>query len=82
MKFLTVFQSEGQLIHITFNEMKDLLKTIMKRFIISSEVDGKSGKTLLSLKVENKSIHLQDKMEVGSKTSRLLNKLSPYDQKR
>ena len=37
---------------------------------------------LLSIKVENKSIHLQDKMEVGSKTSRLLNKLSPYDQKR
>ena len=27
-------------------------------------------------------MHLQDKMEVGSKTSRILNKPSPYDQKR
>ena len=28
-KFLTLFQGEGPLIQVLFNEMKDLLKTIM-----------------------------------------------------
>ena len=58
--------------------------SILKRYVISREIDGKSGKSLLQLVVaKNKDIHLPlEKVEVGAKTERLLKNLSPFNQKK
>ena len=57
---------------------------IMKRFIKSDTIDGRSAKTLLGLGIKRqKEIHPPlEKMEVGGKTTRPLAKLSAFDRKR
>ena len=57
-KYLRLFQSEGPLVHIMFQEMKDVLTTIMKRFMKASVVDGKLTRELMELDIENNDNHL------------------------
>ena len=65
-----------------FNELKKLLVTVMKRFIKSEVIEGKSGKSLLKLDVGKKEIYLPlEEIEIDAKTTRLLKQLSPFDQK-
>ena len=81
-KLLLWFQTDAPLIHLLFHELKQLLVAVMKRFIKSEEVDGKSAKSLLKLDVSDKNILLPlEEIEIGAKTSRLLKELSPFDQK-
>ena len=84
MNFLENFQTEGLMVHVLFTELKNLRKTITKRFIKSDPADGKNAKTLLGQDIEKqKDFHLPlEKMEVGGKTTKLLAKLSAFDQKR
>ena len=49
IKFLLWFMSESPLIHLLLTELKNLLLCILKRFVISHKIDGKSGKSLLKL---------------------------------
>ena len=82
-KLLLWFQTEGPLIHVMFNELKKLLVTVMKRFIKSKVIEGKSGNSLLKLDVGKKEIYLPlEEIEIGAKTTRLLKQLSPFDQKK
>ena len=82
-KLLLWFQTEGPLIHVMFNEFKKLLVTVMKRFIKSEVIEGKSGKSLLKLDVGKKEIYCPlEEIEIGAKTTRLLKQLSPFDQKK
>ena len=78
IKFLLWFMSESPLIHLLLTELKNLPVCILKRFVISHKIDGKSEKSLLQLDlVKEKEIHLPlEKIEVGEKTERLLKKLS------
>ena len=81
VNFLTVFQSEGPLVHIIYKTMKDLLKMVMKRFLKAEVIDGLSGKELQNF-VKKKENQLGDKLGIGAKTERLLKNLSPSNKKR
>ena len=82
VNFLTVFQSEGPLVHIIYKAMKDLLKIVMKRFLKAKVIDGLSGKELQKVDVTKKENQLNDKLEIGAKTECLLKNLSPFGQKK
>ena len=82
-KFLLRFQGEGPLIHIMFSELKKVLLAVMRRFMKSEELNGKSAKSLLKMDPKKEEFHLPlEKIEVGAKTERLLQKLSPFEQKK
>ena len=81
VNFLTVFQSEGPLVHIIYKTMKDLLKMVMKRFLKAEVIDGLSGKELQNF-VKKKENQLGDKLGIGAKTERLLKNLSSSNKKR
>ena len=57
-KYLRLFQSKGPLVHIMFQEMKDVVTTIMKRFMKASVVDGKLTRELMELDIANNDNHL------------------------
>lgn len=64
--YLTVFQQQGPLIHCMFSEMKNLLSTVMGRFIKPSLIRGTLVKDLVTLDVKNPSNHLElKKMDFG-----------------
>ena len=63
--------------------MKNLLLTVMKRFMKAEAVNKKTGKELLKIGVKKKENQLADEnIVVGEKSERLLKKLSPYEEKR
>ena len=81
-KFLLRFQGKGPLIHIMFSELKKVLLAVMRRFN-SEELNGKSAKSLLKMDPNKNEFHLPlEKIEVGAKTERLLQKLNPFEQKK
>ena len=82
VNFLTVFQSEGPLVHIIYKAMTDLLKIVTKRFLKAKIFDVLSGKELQKVDVTNKENQLGDKLEISANTERLLKNLSPFEQKK
>ena len=64
--YLIVFQGEGPLVHCMFSEMKNLMTTLMRRFLKPTEIDGKLAKELLSIDVKDPSYHHDlSKMDFG-----------------
>ena len=62
--------------------MKNLLLTVMKRFMKAEAVSKKTGKELLKIDMKKKENQLADEsIVVGAKSERLLKKLSPYVEK-
>ncbi|XP_047132571.1 uncharacterized protein LOC124811258 isoform X3 [Hydra vulgaris] len=65
-KYLTIFQDEGPLVHILFYKMKNLLISLMKRFLQPNAVNGKLTKDLLKIDSSDSTIHLDlNKMDFG-----------------
>ena len=63
--------------------MKNILLTVMKRFMKAAAVNKKTGMELLKIDVKKKENQMVDEsVVVGSKSGRLLKKLSPYEEKR
>ena len=81
--FLTEFQSAGPKIHVLYQSMKQLVSTLMLRFLKPELVNGLNGKDLQKLDVSKVTNHLDiEKMEVGAKAKRLLKEMTPYDRKK
>jgi len=53
-KFHLWFQGDSPLIHLLFTYLKKLLVCILKRFVISREIDEESEKSMLQLDVAKK----------------------------
>ena len=75
--FLNLLQREESLIHVLHNQPSELVCTIMMRFSKQSVVGEKTGKSLLSLDVDNTDNRLKHEreMEMGKPTSKTLKKL-------
>lgn len=64
--YLTIFQSQGPLVHCMYSEMKDLLSTILGRFLKPSLVQGVLAKDLVVVDVKDASNHKElSKMDFG-----------------
>ena len=75
-RYLT-FQAEYPIVHSLHTVMKDLLVVVMKRFLQSSAVDGKSTNDLLKGDVAKKENQLLlDKMNFGKEADTYLQNLS------
>ena len=72
--FLTLLQSEVPLIQVPHFQLSELVRTIMMRFLKQSVVSEKSGKSLLSVDVDNTDDRLKHdrEMEIGEPTSKAL----------
>ena len=82
-RLLTLFQSQGPLIHVLFKELKSLLKTLMMRFIDQKLVVGKPAAEIIKIKVDSQENQLPlENIVVGARTERFLQKLSPHDARR
>ena len=77
-QYLKVFQSEGPLVHLMFTELKSLLTTLLKRFVISAVVDeAKEAKQLIDIDVEDTANILDlSKIDFGLEVKAKLMKIS------
>ena len=81
-KFLCFFQNEGPLIHLLRDQMCELLKSVMHRFLKSQAINDKEGKHLLTVEYFKPDIQLSfTQIEVGEKTRTALSKLTTDQQK-
>ena len=81
-KFLCPFQNEGPLIHLLRDQMCELLKIGMHRFLKSQAINDKEGKHLLTVEYFKPDIQLSfTQIEVGEKTRTALSKLTTDQQK-
>ena len=54
LKYLTIMQSEGPLVHFKFSEMKLIISTLMRRFMAAGVVDKcTTGKELAELDIKD-----------------------------
>ena len=76
-KFLCFFQNEGPLVHLLRDQMCELLKSVMHRFLKSQGINDKEGKHLLTVEYFKPDIQLSvTQVEVGEKTRTALSKLT------
>ena len=76
-KFLCFFRNEGPLIHLLRDQMCELLKSVMHRFLKSQGINDKEGKHLLTVEYFKPDIQLSvTQVEVGEKTRTALSKLT------
>ena len=81
-KFLCFFQNEGPLIHRLRDQMCELLKSVMHRFLKSQAINDKEGKHLLTVEYFKPDIQFSfTQIEVGEKTRTALSKLTNDQQK-
>ena len=67
-EYLTVFQSEGPLIHCMYDEMKTMFLTILSRFMTPASMKDKLMGDLLKLNLECADYHLPlESIEIGVK---------------
>lgn len=74
-KYLEVFQIEAPLIHILYDEMVNLVKQLMGRFLNSSSFQDLSGLELKMFNVDDSAIWKKN-VEIGLDTSKELSSLS------
>ena len=74
--FLALFQREEPLIHVLHDQLSELVRKIMKRFLKQTVVQEKSGKALISIDVDlaENILDGQKEMEIGEPTARTLKK--------
>ena len=78
-KFLCVFQSEGPLIHLLRYEMRELLKSLMGRFLKSQVLKETEGKHLLTVEYSKSDNLLSNsQIEVGENTRSAVSKLTMF----
>ena len=53
---LTKFQSESPLIHLLFEDLVQVLKLLLKRFVKFDALKGKSAAQLLSVQLDNRPV--------------------------
>ena len=76
-KCLCFFQNEGPLIHRLRDQMCELLKSVMHRFLKSQAINDEEGKHLLTVEYFKPDIQFSfTQIEVGEKTRTALSKLS------
>ena len=82
--FLNLLQREESLIHVLHNQLSELVRIIMMKFPIQSVVGEKTGKSLLSLDVDNTNNRLKydREMEISEPISKTLKKLRREPQQR
>ena len=70
--FRNLLQGEEPLIHVLHDQPSELVRTLMMRFLKQSIVVEKTGKSLLSLVVDNMDNRLKHdrEMEIGEPTSK------------
>lgn len=68
--FLTLFQKEEPLVHILHDELSNLVRTIMLRFLKPEVVGDKRDKELLSIDVSKSDNQLSDQMLVIGESTR------------
>ena len=68
LKYLSIMQSEGPLVHFMFREMKLIISTLMRRFMAADMVDKcTTGKELAELDIKDETNNLPlDKCDFGS----------------
>ena len=82
-KFLTLFQSEGPLVHILHESLTDVLRSTMLRFMKANVVVDKKGKDLFSIDVKKTDNHLSHKdIDVGHVVRQKLHLLKSDNQKK
>ena len=81
--FLTLFQREEPLVHILHDEMSQLVRTLLLRFLKPSVIEQKTGKGLLSVDIFKTENQLPlDRIEVGGPTRIIaFKKMKPERQK-
>ena len=79
-KFLCFFQNEGPLIHLLPDQMCELLKSVMHRFLKSQAINDKEGEHLLTVEYFKPDIQLSF-TQIGEKTRTALSKLTTDQQK-
>lgn len=76
-KFLTMFQTDGPMIHIMHHELRAILVTIMGRFLNADLMKVKKSKDLKTINIEDANNQLSlEKMDVGDPVRKLLSKCS------
>lgn len=81
-KYLSLFQTEGPIVHLMYSEMNLLLRTIMLRFLKEEIVGSAEGSKLLDIDIENFDSFLPLKgMNIGEATRRALSQLKVDDAK-
>ena len=75
--FLNLLQREDSLIHVLHNQPSELVRTIMMKFPKQTVLGEKTGKSLLSLDVDNTDniLKYDQEMDIGEPTSKTLKKL-------
>ena len=78
LRYLTIMQSEGPLVHYMFSEMKLIISTLMRRFMAVDVVDKcTTGKELAELDIKDETNHLPlEKCDFGSEVTQALKNAS------
>jgi len=74
--FLTEFQSESPLIHLLFEELAQVLKLLLQRFVKLDALKDKSAAQLLSVELDNRPV---DDCEFGAQTMGILRQIRSLD---
>jgi len=74
--FFTTFQSEARLIHVLHEELSNVLRLLLLKFVKNNDLTNISGSQLLALSLDNRPI---DSCEFGADTQTVLQKLKKYN---
>jgi len=80
-KFLQDFQHEGSMIHVLYPAVRELMATIMLRFLETKVVGNKTGIELQKINVRDvKNMRTLQKLEIGEATQQALTKMFKVEQ--
>jgi hypothetical protein len=80
--FLTLFQTEGPLIHLLYDRLVELYKEVLMKFIKEENWKHLNGKHILDEKITKAENELaDDKLDIGYETKEAIKKLTPAVQK-
>ena len=81
-KYLTMFQTDGPMVHLIHHELKSLVRSTMERFVKKEAMIGASGKfntkSLINVNLtKQENLLTLDKMDVGDGVRDILKKCKP-----
>ena len=77
--FMLKFQSVGPMIHVLHSELKAVLLQLLRRIVSAEKVNGLSGRSLKTLKLDDSVLLPPEDCYVGPKTEEALRSVSPHD---
>lgn len=80
-KFVTLMQSDRPLIHVLYDELTELIRGLMGRFVKASKVDKMSGRALSKIDLsEEENLKELQKTDIGEETRRMIKKKNDLSQ--